>query len=110
MKEKAVSVIELPSAPDTTVLPDATLVAEVRRALTVLLPSMTVDGGGARILHADRARVVVELVGSCIFCPSRAKSAKALDRGLRERVPAIGELRIVTCGHQGGEVVSHTSA
>jgi Fe-S cluster biogenesis protein NfuA len=68
----------------------------VARALDGLLPAMAVDGGGARILSADASGVVIELIGSCTFCPSRGMSAEALERGLRARLPTLGHVRIFT--------------
>jgi Fe-S cluster biogenesis protein NfuA len=82
--------------------------SELTRALDGLLPAMIVDGGGARIESADESGVVVRLIGSCTFCQSRRKSAEALDRALRARVPALGRLRIVTESGRGREEVIAT--
>jgi hypothetical protein len=54
--------------------------------------------------------VVVKLVGSCTFCPSRRMSAEALDRGLRARLPSLRQLRIVTDGRHGCEEIIATDA
>jgi Fe-S cluster biogenesis protein NfuA len=84
--------------------------SDVTRALDDLLPAMVVDGGGAEIVSADAGGVVVQLVGSCTFCPSRRMSAEALDRGLRARVPGLGQLRIVTDSSRGREEIIATVA
>jgi formylglycine-generating enzyme required for sulfatase activity/Fe-S cluster biogenesis protein NfuA len=69
--------------------------ANVNEALSELLPAMEPDGGGAQLLRCEERNIVVRLVGSCVFCPSRALSAAALERGLRERVPDIGRVEVL---------------
>jgi Fe-S cluster biogenesis protein NfuA len=83
---------------------------DVVNALDALLPAMVVDGGGAQIVSVDSDGVVIEFVGSCQFCPSRRLSAEALDRGLRARVPAMRQLRIVSQNGRGCEEVIKTGA
>jgi Fe-S cluster biogenesis protein NfuA len=68
--------------------------AEVKRALTELLPAMTADGGGAEIILISPNTVSIRLTGTCLFCPSRKRSALALEAGLKKRVPQLREVLI----------------
>jgi Fe-S cluster biogenesis protein NfuA len=66
----------------------------VRDALRRMLPAMVTDGGGAEIVSVRDRSVTLRLIGSCLFCPSRAMSAAALERGLRALVPDLDAVRI----------------
>jgi len=68
---------------------------DFEKALAELLPAMETDGGGAEIVSIQGYSVVLQLVGSCLFCPSRALSAAALERGFRSRLPHLQGLQIV---------------
>lgn len=67
----------------------------VALALVELLPRMVVDGGGARIVGAEGKTVRVELVGSCVVCPSKRRSAQALRQGLMAHLPEIQDVEVV---------------
>ena len=67
---------------------------QVRVALDELLPAMTADGGGALIEKIGNDRVTLRLVGTCLFCPSRKKSAKALRAAMMQRVPELMDVDV----------------
>jgi Fe-S cluster biogenesis protein NfuA len=73
----------------------AAFLEDFERALAELLPAMEPDGGGAEVVSIEGRSAVLRLVGSCLFCPSRALSAAALEKGLRSRVPGIENVRIL---------------
>src|ERR1017187_7067658 len=82
--------------------------ARFRSAFQEMLPAMVADGGGAEILAIRGQTVELRLVGMCLICPSRQKSAAALERGLRTRVPDLDALIInypVMPPPPGGEMV-----
>ena len=72
-----------------------TLEKAVIAALDDLRPAMEADGGGAELVSFENESVTVQLIGSCLFCPSRKLSAAALERGLRLRVPRLNAVHIV---------------
>jgi Fe-S cluster biogenesis protein NfuA len=63
--------------------------AAVGLALVELLPAMVADGGGVEVIRVNEDSVWVRLIGTCLFCPSRKKSALALEAGLRKKVPQL---------------------
>ena len=67
----------------------------VTAAIDELRVAMEPDGGGVEIVRVTADAVTLQLVGSCLFCPSRALSAGALERGLRERVPDLARVDIL---------------
>lgn len=66
----------------------------VKRALSELLPAMVADGGGAEIIGIGDNSVSLRLIGTCLFCPSRRKSATALAEGLKRRLPELREVLV----------------
>jgi Fe-S cluster biogenesis protein NfuA len=73
----------------------------LEKALAELLPAMVVDGGGAEIISIECGTVTLRLLGSCTFCPSRSLSASALVRGLRDRVPEISKVQVISVSSNG---------
>ena len=71
------------------------LTQQVREALDELLPAMVTDGGGAEFVSLENGVATLRLVGSCIFCPSRQLSARALTQGIQKRVPELSEIKIL---------------
>ena len=69
--------------------------AAIMEALDALRPAMETDGGGVELVEINGDQVVLRLIGSCIFCPSRALSASALQRRLSERVPQISSVLVL---------------
>jgi Fe-S cluster biogenesis protein NfuA len=67
---------------------------ELKIALQDLLPAMEPDGGGVEVISCGHRQVTLRLIGSCIFCPSRALSAAALEKGLLERMPKLESISI----------------
>ena len=63
--------------------------AAVEIALVELLPAMVADGGGVEVVRVEKDSVWLRLTGTCLFCPSRKKSALALEDGLKRRVPQL---------------------
>jgi Fe-S cluster biogenesis protein NfuA len=61
----------------------------VNLALLEMLPAMVADGGGAEIVQVEDDWVALRLTGTCLFCPSRKRSAAALEDGLKRRVPTL---------------------
>ena len=76
-------------------LVDMELEARVRRSMEMLVSAMQTDGGGAEIVALKNGDLTVRLTGSCIFCPSRSLSAKALESGLRQQVPELQSVHVI---------------
>lgn len=76
----------------------ASLTSRVREAMGDLVKAMEPDGGGADLVDIGESSVTLRLVGSCTVCPSRALSAAALVRRLRERVPELSKVVVLYPG------------
>ncbi len=74
---------------------DPEFAARVRTVLAELVRAMEPDGGGADLVAASDSSLTLRLIGSCMFCPSRALSAHALARELHRRLPELADVHIV---------------
>jgi len=67
----------------------------VTAAIDELRVAMEPDGGGVEIVDVTDHAVTLRLVGSCLFCPSRALSAEALRRRLTARLHDVSHVHFV---------------
>ncbi len=84
------SALQIPHADEAT-----SLAERVASALEELRVAMQPDGGGVELVEVKDGVVILRLVGSCLFYPSRAWSAGALERRLSERVPDVSCVKVV---------------
>ena len=74
-----------------------TLETQVQEALIEILPRMETDGGGAKLESVDveNKSVQIRLLGVCLFCPSRRRSASAVRENILARVPFLVDVIVV---------------
>lgn len=68
----------------------------VRSEFLRCLPAMAADGGGATLtVDEDTGIIVLSLIGTCLYCPSRIQSARTLASRLRAADPEGPAIRVV---------------
>lgn len=66
---------------------------KVEAALDQVRPAMEADGGGVDLVSIENGRVLVQLKGMCVHCPSIELTMKfGIERTIREHLPEIREV------------------